>query len=294
MLAAAGRGVDRVVVDLRHNLGGDNTRYGAFVDALRTSRLNRPDRLYLLVGRATFSAAANFATTMDRQTRATFAGEPTGGGVNQYGETREVRAGAPPDPPAGPGAHRVRRGRRPGDRRLAITPELPVRLRAADYFAGRDPVLAAALGPSGPPRGAEVGLGSAGASGTADHRRPARRRAGRPGRAHGARLPLGAGRRGRPGRLRPGPPAGGGVRRPGPGPGRPAGRRWPPSPAGPGGVPGGHAPGRGPPGPPGGRLRPGPARRGGQGLVAARLVRPSRAPACSTAASRPGSRPACP
>ena len=145
VLAAAGRGVDRVVVDLRHNLGGDNTRYGAFVDALRTSRLNRPGRLYLLVGRATFSAAANFATTMDRETRATFAGEPTGGGVNQYGETREVRLERLPIPLLVPVPTEYVEAGRPGDRRLAITPELPVRLRAADYFAGRDPVLAAVL-----------------------------------------------------------------------------------------------------------------------------------------------------
>jgi Peptidase family S41 len=142
---AAARGVDRMVVDLRHNLGGDNTRYGAFVDALRTSPLNRPGRLYLLVGRATFSAAANFATTMDRRTRATFAGEPTGGGVNQYGETREVRLERLPIPLLVPVPTEYVEAGGPGDRRLTITPELPVRLRAADYFAGRDPVLAAVL-----------------------------------------------------------------------------------------------------------------------------------------------------
>ncbi len=33
----------------------------------------------------------------------------------------------------------------PGDPGLTITPELRVPLRAADYFADRDPVLAAAL-----------------------------------------------------------------------------------------------------------------------------------------------------
>jgi hypothetical protein len=33
----------------------------------------------------------------------------------------------------------------PRDRRLAIHPDLPVRLTAADFLAGRDPVLARAL-----------------------------------------------------------------------------------------------------------------------------------------------------
>ena len=145
VMAAAGRGADRVVVDLRHNLGGDNTRYGAFADALRGSRFNRPDRLFLLVGRATFSAAANFATTMDRRTRATFAGEPTGGGVNQYGETREVELERLPIPLLVPVPTEYVEAGGPGDPRLTITPELRVPLRAADYFADRDPVLAAAL-----------------------------------------------------------------------------------------------------------------------------------------------------
>jgi hypothetical protein len=33
----------------------------------------------------------------------------------------------------------------PGDARLSVEPDVPVPLTAADYFAGRDPVLAAAL-----------------------------------------------------------------------------------------------------------------------------------------------------
>jgi hypothetical protein len=37
--------------------------------------------------------------------------------------------------------------RAPGDPRLAITPDVPVEVSWADYAAGRDPVLAAALKP---------------------------------------------------------------------------------------------------------------------------------------------------
>jgi hypothetical protein len=33
----------------------------------------------------------------------------------------------------------------PSETRLSIDPDVPVPLTAADYFAGRDPVLAAAL-----------------------------------------------------------------------------------------------------------------------------------------------------
>ena len=58
--------VARVVVDLRHNVGGDNTTMRHFEDVLRDPAINRPGRLVVLIGRLTFSAAANFATDLEQ------------------------------------------------------------------------------------------------------------------------------------------------------------------------------------------------------------------------------------
>jgi C-terminal processing protease CtpA/Prc len=72
--------VRRVVVDVRANGGGDNTSYNALLNVLASPQANRRGRLYLLVGRATFSAAGNFAADVDRYPKALLVGEPTGGG----------------------------------------------------------------------------------------------------------------------------------------------------------------------------------------------------------------------
>jgi hypothetical protein len=135
--------VERVVVDVRLNGGGNNLTTNPLLAALASKQVNRRGRLFLLIGRATFSAAGNFAADVDRFTRATLVGEPTGGGVNQYGDPTTVTL------PATGWEVRIAtsyvvRGE-PGDRRLAVEPDVRVDLRAADFFEGRDPVLAVAL-----------------------------------------------------------------------------------------------------------------------------------------------------
>jgi C-terminal processing protease CtpA/Prc len=136
--------VKRVIVDLRLNGGGDNTTYGSLLSALTDSSVNRKGRLFVLIGRATFSAAANFAADVDRLTKATFIGEPTGGFVRGYGDTVSVLL-----PKSGINVRIAARywdfGKGARDRRLAVNPDRKVKVTIADFLAGRDPVLAAAL-----------------------------------------------------------------------------------------------------------------------------------------------------
>jgi Peptidase family S41 len=136
--------VKRVIVDLRLNGGGDNTTYGLLLSALQEKAVNKKGRLRALIGRATFSAAANFAADLDRHTKATFFGEPTGGGVEIYGDTVSVLL-----PKSGINVRIATRywnfGKGSGDRRLAVNPDRKINVTVADFLAGRDPVLAAAL-----------------------------------------------------------------------------------------------------------------------------------------------------
>jgi hypothetical protein len=133
--------VSRVVVDLRHNGGGDNTTMGHFEDVLRDPAINRPGRLDVLIGRITFSAAANFATDLEQSSAATFAGEAMGGSPNLYGDAREI------DLPYGGQsvyvATRYWQRSRADDQRITIEPEIHAALSSDDYFAGRDLVLQA-------------------------------------------------------------------------------------------------------------------------------------------------------
>jgi hypothetical protein len=139
---AARRKVTRVVVDLRNNGGGDIGNYPPLLAALRSRAVNRPNRLVVLIGRATFSAATHFAADVDRLTRAVLIGEPTGGSPNHWSDTVDVTL-----PVLGWTVHvpTIYYEKRAGEHGLAIEPDIHVDFTAADFFGGRDPVLAAAL-----------------------------------------------------------------------------------------------------------------------------------------------------
>lgn len=138
------RELTKVIVDVRANGGGDNTTFGPLIRALQTPSIDRPGVLFGLIGRATFSAAGNFVTVLQRDTKAILLGEPTGGAPNQYGDARTIEL---------PGhrdlllriATRYHHFSALDDARLTHEPHRAVPLRAEDYFAGRDPVLRAAL-----------------------------------------------------------------------------------------------------------------------------------------------------
>jgi hypothetical protein len=133
--------VRRVVVDVRLNHGGDNTTYGPLLDVLSRPVIQR--KLVVLTGRSTFSAAGNFVADVDRGTSARFVGEPAGGAPSQWGDSTAItleRAGITVHVATsywefGP----------PGDTRLETPVDVRVEPTAADFFAGRDPVLARAL-----------------------------------------------------------------------------------------------------------------------------------------------------
>jgi hypothetical protein len=138
---ARSKRVRRVIVDVRLNGGGDNTTYNRLIEALRHRRINHARKLRVLIGRRTFSAAGNFAGDVDRFTRARFVGEPTGGAPSQWGDSAQI-----PLPSLGiTVSTAVMYIGSPEDTRVATHPDIAVATSAADFFAGRDPVLAAAL-----------------------------------------------------------------------------------------------------------------------------------------------------
>ncbi len=140
--AMRAKDVDRVIVDVRNNHGGDNTTYAAFVDYLASPEIDQPGRLFVLAGRLTFSAAGNFAAELaDRAEHEVFVGEPTGGAPNQFGDHAAIEL-----PHTGITVTSAKVWVEvSADDRSATGPDLPVPYTAAAYFAGRDPVLEAAL-----------------------------------------------------------------------------------------------------------------------------------------------------
>lgn len=80
--------VDRLVLDLRWNGGGNTDLSQPLLHHLVACRkLNQRGALFVIIGRATFSAAHNTATAIEREMNPIFVGEPSGSRPNFIGET---------------------------------------------------------------------------------------------------------------------------------------------------------------------------------------------------------------
>jgi hypothetical protein len=137
---------DRVVFDMRYLPGGNGDI--AILDTLKNDpRVNRPGGLTVLIGRENVSAATSVVEFLDTQTNATFVGEPTPARADNFRcDCREVvlsHSGFTISVPTS--------WDRLGDDRPEIAPDVPMALSSTDFFAGRDPVLEAALSGRFPP-----------------------------------------------------------------------------------------------------------------------------------------------
>jgi hypothetical protein len=129
-----------IAIDLRHNHGGNNLILDPLVHGLIARPwLDRDGGIFVLTDRGTFSAAMNAAVFLETHTKALFAGEPTGGRVNHYGDNRQSEL---PNSKLilavseWPWSARV-----PWDDRPWIAPHLPVPSMFAAWRDAKDPVL---------------------------------------------------------------------------------------------------------------------------------------------------------
>jgi hypothetical protein len=128
-----------VIIDVRHNNGGNLMLLTPLVTALHNYESSRRDaRIYVLMGRNTFSAAQVFLGRMDRETNATFAGEPSSSRPNFVGEESPVQL--PWSGAIGSISDRYHETI-PGDKREWIAPTVRYIPSARDYFANKDPLL---------------------------------------------------------------------------------------------------------------------------------------------------------
>lgn len=83
--------VERLVLDVRLNGGGNNYKNKPVVTGLiRCEKINQPGKLFVILGRRTFSACQNLVNEIDTYTNAIFVGEPTSENINFYGDNRQV------------------------------------------------------------------------------------------------------------------------------------------------------------------------------------------------------------
>jgi tetratricopeptide (TPR) repeat protein len=137
--------VDRLVLDLRWNGGGNNFLNQPLIHGLiRCDKVNRPGKLFVIVGRNTFSAAMCCVGAIDRNTRAVFVGEPTGSSPNFVGESA-VQIKLPYSKLRASVSDLYWQNTVAMDYRTWVAPQIYAPPTFAAYRANRDPALEAIL-----------------------------------------------------------------------------------------------------------------------------------------------------
>lgn len=136
--------VEKLVIDLRWNGGGNLFTSTPVVDFItRNPKINQKGKLFVLIGRNTFSAASWFVTALEMRSKAIFVGEPTGASPNHYGDTAPLRL---PNSGLAPRLSTIFwQNSFPWDNRNATMPDVTVEPSAANWFADRDAALEAVI-----------------------------------------------------------------------------------------------------------------------------------------------------
>jgi len=136
--------VQKLVIDMRWNSGGNNFLNAPLLEGLiRCTKIDQPGKLFVIVGRNTFSAAMCGATQIERYTKAVMVGEPTGSSPNFIGETVIVKL--PYSRMTASISDLYWENSVAMDYRTWIAPRIYTPPTFAAYRAGRDPALEAIL-----------------------------------------------------------------------------------------------------------------------------------------------------
>jgi hypothetical protein len=136
--------VEKLVIDMRWNNGGNTFLTRPLVrELIRNDKVNQRGKLFVIVGRRTYSAAQNTTTYIERYTNAIFVGEPTGSSPNFVGE--EDVTILPYSKIVANVSNLYWQSSWPMDERMWIAPQIYTPPTFADFRAGRDRALDAVL-----------------------------------------------------------------------------------------------------------------------------------------------------
>ncbi|QPG57995.2 hypothetical protein FM038_011430 [Shewanella eurypsychrophilus] len=132
--------VENLVLDLRHNSGGNGSIIPPLTRALiHFSEQNENNQLFVIVGRNTFSAAHLLLADLNRLTDAIIVGEPSGSRPNHLGEAGWFKL--PYSGVWGIISSQYHQASKAEDHRIWIAPHLPVTLTSEAYFSAKDPAM---------------------------------------------------------------------------------------------------------------------------------------------------------
>jgi len=141
MEVADGHVVDKVIIDLRHNGGGNSEVINPLMLALKNrANLRREGHLFALTSHYTFSSGLINTLRLQKQLHALIAGQPSSQSLNSYGDIKSFKL-----PASGLEVWYCTKFFKLMPGRQLLEPDIPISLTARDYFSGRDAVLESVL-----------------------------------------------------------------------------------------------------------------------------------------------------
>lgn len=81
----------KLVFDMRFNGGGDSKQGQYLIEKIKGESINQDEKIFVLIGRNTFSSAIINTIQFKKMTRAITVGEETAGKTQSYGEVKEIK-----------------------------------------------------------------------------------------------------------------------------------------------------------------------------------------------------------
>ncbi len=136
--------VEKLIIDVRLNGGGNNyLNKDVIKGIIKSEKINKIGKLFVITGKRTFSACQNLVNEMDNYTNVIFVGEPTAENVNFWGDNRPVKL--PNSAIDVSLSYLWWQDKHALENTDWIAPSIPVTISFDEYVNNQDPVLEAAL-----------------------------------------------------------------------------------------------------------------------------------------------------
>lgn len=135
---------EKLIIDLRLNGGGNNYLNKDVIKSIvQTKKINQTGKLFVIIGKRTFSACQNLVNELDNYTNVIFVGEPTAENINFWGDNRPLQL---PNSVITISLSYLWWQDKPSlENAEWIAPSIPVTMSFQEYSTNEDPVLQAAL-----------------------------------------------------------------------------------------------------------------------------------------------------
>ncbi len=140
--------VEKMILDVRLNSGGNNYKNKPVITGLiKCQKINHKGKLFVVLGRRTFSACQNLVNDIENFTEAIFVGEATAENVNFMGDNRKVKL--PNSDLTVALSYLWWQDKDPRDNRPWTPPHIAVDVSFEDYMKNIDPVMNAIFSSDG-------------------------------------------------------------------------------------------------------------------------------------------------